>query len=133
MLFVWVLFLAGCEANVTTVTFNYILVIVIQCSYFHSVYFHLYSIQVSVPVFIVQVQFLFTGCILPVSIIQLLVLATGYIVSICIMHVLLLVSFRICGSNLFLKCVIRQELMREYEFATLSCKCDKVVCLQCKS
>ena len=33
--------------------------------------------------------------------------------SVCMMQLLLLVSVGICGFNLFLKCVISQELMRE--------------------
>ena len=63
----------------------------------------------------------------------MLVSVTGYIVPVCIIQVLLLVSVWTCGFNLFLKCVIRQELMREYaflEFVTPSCKWGKVVCLQ---
>ena len=88
------------------------------------------------PCFHCTVVVLFTGCILPVPIIQLLVPVTGYIVPVSIMQVLLLVSVWTGGFNLFLKCVIRQELVGEYtfsEFATPSCKWGKIVCLQCKS
>ena len=57
-------------ANVTTVTFNYISIIV---------FLFPLNVGVSDPVFIKQFQFLFTRCILPVSTIQLLVPVTRYI------------------------------------------------------
>ena len=53
--------------------------------------------------------------------------------SSCLHHAGVLISVWTCGFNLFLKCVIKQELIREYafsEFATSSCKWGKVVCLQ---
>ena len=67
--------------NVTTVTFNYILVIVFPfpLNVGVSPCFHC---TVLVPV----------ECILPVSIIHLLVPVTGHILPVCIMQVLLLVS-----------------------------------------
>ena len=70
-------------ANVTTVTFNYIFVIVF-----------LFPLNLGVrPSFhctvLVSVYRVYTS---PVSIIQLLVPVTGYILRVCIMQVLLLVS-----------------------------------------
>ena len=44
---------------------------------------------------------------------QLLFPVTGHILPVCIMQVLLLVSVWIYGFDLFLKCVISQEFMRE--------------------
>ena len=68
-------------ANVTAVTFNYILVIVF-----------LFPLNVGVSPCFHFTVFLFTGCIIPVSIIQLLAPVAGYILPVCIMQVLLLVS-----------------------------------------
>ena len=69
--------------NVTTVTYNYIFVIVL-----------LFALNVGVsPCFhctvLVPVYRVFTGCILPVSIMQLSVPVTGYILPVCIVQVLL--------------------------------------------
>ena len=69
-------------ANVTTVTFDYILDIV---------FLFLLNVGVS-PSFHCTVLVSVTGCLLPVSIIQWLVPVTGYVLPACIMEVLLLVS-----------------------------------------
>ena len=67
---------------------------------------------------------MFAECILPASIIQLLVPVTVYILPVCMMQMLLLVSVWTCGFNLFLKCVISQELIRECTPTVHSCHYD---------
>ena len=69
-------------ANVTTVTFDYIL---------DMVFLFLLNVGVS-PSFHCIVLVPVYRCLLPVSIIQWLVPATGYVLPACIMQVLLLVS-----------------------------------------
>ena len=88
-------------ANVTIVTFNYILVIVF-----------LFPLNVGVsPCFhctvLVPVYRVYTSCFLNT------VVSSCYRLhnSVCTMQVLL-VSVLTCGFNLFLKCVISQEFMR---------------------
>ena len=87
-------------ANVTTVTFNYILVI----------FLFLLNVSVS-PCFhctvLAPVYRVHTSCFHDIVVNSCYRLHT----SVCMMQVLL-VSVCTCGFNLFLKCVNSQELMR---------------------
>ena len=82
-------------ANVTTVTFNYILVIVFLflLNVGISPYFHC---TLLVPVYRVYTSFYHNTVVSSV---------TGYVLLVCIMKVLLFVSVITCGFNLYSICV----------------------------
>ena len=90
-------------ANVTTVTSNYILVIVFPFPLNVGVSPCFHCCTVLVPVYRV-----YTSCFHTV-----VSFCYRLDTSICMMQLLLLVSVWMCGFILFLKCVISQELMRE--------------------
>ena len=89
--------------DVTTVTFNSILVIV---------FLFLLNVGVS-PCFHCTLLVLVYRMYTFFPIIYLSVPVTGYILPVCIMKLLLLVSVWTCGFNLLLICVNSREFMRE--------------------